>query len=142
MKQHRREIQPSHFLYMGIRCEHFDQHQELKPELFRLPDLSCNWSLYSNPGDVRYREGGEITDGSLCMPVSEVHHDDFTITVHDPICDADIENYSHCEVRVNPGGLGADEEPPKKYKAGGKAKRRAWRKHVILKSTIAIQPEA
>lgn len=76
------------------------------------------------------------------MMVSDVCHENFAVPVHDPLCGCDVENYSHCEIRIRPVGLGENEDPLKKLPKGARSVRNAWRRHVILNSEIVIAAEA
>ncbi len=129
-------------LLLSFRQQQLDSEGVFKPELFQLPDISCNWRRFSEPIDVRFRENGRQTDGCAAIFVRDVCLDDFAVAVHDPLCNRQIENYSHCEIRLNPGGLGVDEEPPQKLGKGQRAKRNAWGKNLILNSKILIPADA
>ena len=132
-------------LYMAFSNQELDENGIIRTELFRLPDMSCNWSRFSQPIDVRYRKDGRVTDGALAIRVGEVKFDEFAIPVHDPLCNESPENYSHCEVRSIPGNLKAGDEPPKDAKkrksSSEKQRRAAWRRHLVLHCSIVVPPE-
>lgn len=128
---------------MGYRLANIDATDgRLKTDSIRLPDWSCNWDRFSDPKDVRVRERGLATDGCLSISVGDVRYRGYATAVHDPLCDREIENYSHCEVRTVQEGDDVHTEPPENGKKRGKEIRLAWRRHVRNKLQIVIEAVA
>jgi hypothetical protein len=115
-------------LYHGFDVDDIDPDTErLKVASIRFPDFSCNWSRFSEPGDVRLRPNAEVTDGCYSITVQASRYQKFANPVHDPIVEGTYENYSHVEVRELRSEEGFDFEPPK-----GRKNKSATRKHMRL----------
>ena len=82
-------------LYRRFAREEIDVEGKLDTDSIRLPDLSCNWAKFSEPDDVKSLP----TDGCYRITVADARYDGFATVVHDPLCDMQPENYSHCEIR-------------------------------------------
>lgn len=127
-------------LYVGYRLANLDPGDgKLKTDSIRLPDWSCNWDRFSAPQDVRVRERGLDTDGCLAISIENIRFRGYATAVHDPQCDREIENYSHCEVRTVQEGDDVHSEPPKNGRKRGKEDRLAWRRHVRNKLQVLIK---
>ncbi len=129
-----------HHLYRSFQLDDYDFSQDIiKIETLAFPDLSCNWSKYSFPQDVRYRNNGRTTDGCYSFSVEASRFNKVATPVHDPQDDPEFPNYSHVEVRAlrkddPPGFL-----PPKGRKLPrSPAKKLAYRTHICNMSTIKI----
>jgi hypothetical protein len=126
-------------LFIGYRLANIDSNDgQLITASIRLPDWSCNWSRYSHPEDVRFRENGLATDGCLSIDIKDVRYQSYATAVHDPICDSLLENYSHCEVRTVQEGGSVESEPPRNGSKRGKQARLAWRRHIRNRLKIEI----
>ena len=115
---------------------------KLKTDSIRLPDWSCNWDRFSAPEDVRLRERGLATDGCLSISVEDIRYREYATAVHDPLCDREVENYSHCEVRTVQEGSDIHLEPPQNGKKRGKEVRLAWRRHIRNQLQVVIEAVA
>jgi hypothetical protein len=130
-------------LYRGFRLDDLDDEGELDAESLRLPDLSCNWSRFSIPHDVRYRMPGCESDGCYSITVEVARYNSFATPVHEPICQQDPENYSHTEIREVYEGESIISAPPKNRKSRSqqrKVLRLEWRVNVVTKLQRLIEP--
>src|SRR6266576_1738644 len=90
-------------LYRSFDQDGYDFEEErIIPESIRFPDLSCNWSRFSLPSDVRLRPSGDITDGCYSFTVEIARFNNFANPVHAPEKTGLYENYSHVEVPSAP----------------------------------------
>lgn len=127
-------------LYASFRMSDVDDQNVIKTEFIRMPDFSCNWARFSEGGDVRFRENGKATDGCLSFSVEDVRFENFATAVHDPICNANPENYAHCEVRSVVSGNVLHEPPRHQKKSKSKTSKRlrhAWRRN--LRNRLRIE---
>lgn len=97
-------------LYRGFKEEDLlPKTNDINVNSISFPDVSCNWSQFSFPKDIRKRENGSPTDGCYSFTVEVSRFESMATPCHDPIKD----NYSHTEIRQ----LRSDEniyfEPPK-----------------------------
>ncbi len=86
-------------LYHSYATDDLDDLERIKLETIRFPDFSCNWSRFSNPEHVRYRENGKMTDGCYSFTVEISRYKKIATPVHDPIDDKKYPNYAHVEIR-------------------------------------------
>lgn len=135
------EFYPSDKLYRGFKADELDDSGTLDANTLRLPDLSCNWSRISLPNDIRFRMPGCENDGCYSFTVEAARFDQFATICHAPICDEEIENYSHSEIRELFEGESVLSEPPQNRgkKKSRKAKRFAWRTHLINNLVIEFE---
>lgn len=142
----RSEFLDSDRLYVSFPLAQLDDQGNVSTEKLQMPDCSCNWSRFSKLKDVLYRENGRLTDGCFSFSVADVKFDGYAVVVHDPVCGKIPENYSHCELRLDPGELKPNDEPPhgqKKAKSKtAKGLRNAWRRNLALKVKIELEPQA
>ena len=125
-------------LYLSFRDNQWDARgRRLINAAIRLPDQSCNWSKYSGPSDVLHREGGAAADGIFQLPVESIWLDNVATVVHDPLCECEIENYSHCEIRTWPDSKAdRSQEPPKGAPKPPSGIRKAWRTKVLQTAVV------
>ncbi len=128
-------------LYHGYDEYDVDDFGKIKTDTIRFPDFSCNWARFSKPGDVRYRENANITDGCYSFTVQTSRYKKIANPVHDPISDKAKTNYSHVEVRQLLPDESFDFEPPrgrtlksKRYKR----ERLEYRKNLQLNLIIEL----
>lgn len=124
----------SELLFRGFRFDELDVDGRIDIETLRMPDLSCNWSRFSAPDDVRRRMAGCENDGCYAIKVSDVRYEKFATPVHDPLCQSQPENYSHAEIRELLDGEAANSIPPKNRKPAGKRRkmlRLNWRTYLV-----------
>lgn len=121
-----------HRLYRSFDESDLDDLRKLKYESIPFPDLSCNWSLFSKPEDVRFRENGKPTDGCYSFTVKVARYKNTATPVHNPRYDKTYPNYAHVEVRE----LFQDEnilfEPPTGRK------RKEWRLNLSFNHLIEL----
>ena len=130
------------FLYHGFCNSDYDINNNIKLENIRFPDFSCNWSKFSKPEYIRYRQNGKKTDGCYSFTVEIARFKGFATPVHDPIHDKHFPNYSHVEVRILYDGEDVLYEPPKnrKKKKSRKSKRLEYRQNILNNLLIEIEP--
>src|SRR5260370_9644935 len=125
----RRKLEPRDFvsgdrLYVAFDRDDVDPSTgDLIPERIRFPDFSCNWSLFSEPADVRVRPNGQADDGCYSFTVAVARYKELATTVHDPISEKDYENYAHVEVRELRPGESIYWEPPRGRESSSKARK-------------------
>ena len=143
----RAKLPASHFaehhkLYRAFDLEDVDsQTERLKVASIPFPDLSCNWSLFSLPEDVRLRPGAHQTDGCYSFTVTVARYQRLANPVHDPIRMALYENYSHVEVRELAKGEGFEVEPPPRRRFRSKtrkSRRLEYRQNLALRSVVEL----
>jgi hypothetical protein len=130
-------------LYRGFRLDELDVDGKIDIETLRMPDLSCNWSRFSIPEDVKRRMPGCERDGCYALKVADTQYKDFATPVHDPICDQEPQNYSHTELRELLEGEPLASTPPKNRKPSSKQRKRLrqeWRTQLINKLQRLIEP--
>lgn len=135
------EIQDDDLLFRDFRKRDL-MDGVIEPASLGMPDMSCNWSRFSKPKDIRFRENADPNSGVLAIKAADARHMNFATPCHDPICESlTTSNYSHIEIRENePNQAG---EPAKRFKKGGKVAKKnrlAWRTHIILNATILVKP--
>lgn len=131
-------------LYRGFSADELVDGK-LPVEAMRFPDMSCNWSRFACPCDVRLRlKGGRpVNDGCFSFTISDARFGNYVVVVHDPMCGGQTsenhvgENYSHCEVRELREDDSEGFVPPRNRKIKGKQRRLEWR--VNLKEKLAIE---
>ena len=112
-KRHTANFHGEESLYRGFSQIDIDDAGQIKLESIRFPDFSCNWSRFSAPHHVRYRQNGDMTDGCYSFSVETARYKNLANVVHDPVDDIEYPNYAHVEVRRLMGGESVDFEPPK-----------------------------
>jgi len=114
-------------LYRSCRLEDFGEDGKIRLETIRFPDLSCNWSMFSEPQDVWYRENGSINDGCYSFSIKASRFKNLATPVHDPLDD----NFSHTELRAVKQEATEDEKStPLKGHKMSKAKRAEYRANI------------
>ncbi|MDD5672630.1 MAG: hypothetical protein PHC61_00580 [Chitinivibrionales bacterium] len=130
-------------LFIGYRKADINEGTEkIELNFFRFPDFSCNWERFSTSKDVRLREKGLPTDGSISLLVKSAQYQKMATPCHDPL----TENYSHTEIRQ----LTVDEpltyEPPKGRKLEShnwsSTKRREYRQNLVNSYIVEDQAMA
>lgn len=132
---------PEHILYRGFTLADCDDLEKIDVDSIRFPDLSCNWSLFSDPSDIQYRLHGKPTDGCYGFSVETARYNAIATPVHDPITDPESENYSHCEVRLLLEGESLEIEPPKNRKPDNKrekVRRKEYRRNLVRNIRVFI----
>jgi hypothetical protein len=115
----------------------------LDAESLRMPDLSCNWSRFSIPHDVRHRLPGCENDGCYPFTVEVARYKSFATPVHEPLCNVPTENYSHAEVRELYEGESVMSVPPRQRKSRSKQRkvlRLEWRINIVTRLQRLIEP--
>ncbi|KJR42779.1 hypothetical protein MCHI_001314 [Candidatus Magnetoovum chiemensis] len=130
-------------LYRGYRFDDVnDTADTIELNAISFPDFSCNWSRFSQPEDIKEREGGLRTDGCFSFTVETARYKEMATPCHDPL----HENYSHTEVRQLKKDEKITHEPPKgrklKNNNWSKANRMEYRQHIINSMTIEFKPTA
>jgi hypothetical protein len=146
----RQRLSPRNFaqddlLYRDFRLDYLNEQGEIEANTIRFPDLSCNWSRFSLPDDVKYRENGLNTDGCYSITVEFSRFQNIATPVHDLIQNVEFENYAHVEVRELKPEEDIFIEPPKGRKPNGKKakKRRSiYRRHICQNLTVEFEPTA
>jgi len=145
--QGRQKLQPQDFVLEDKLFVAFDRDDidadtgDLIPERIRFPDFSCNWSRFSEPGDVRVRPNGRDDDGCYSFTVAVARYKELATPVHDPISKKDYENYAHVEVRELRQGESIYSEPPRGRKSSSKGRkhlRAEYRQNIINNRTIEL----
>lgn len=130
-------------LFHGFTKKDLNDDDLLDLNTIRFPDFSCNWSRFSKPFHVRYRENGNKNDGCYSFTVDTSRYKNIATPVHDPILKP-FENYSHVEVRLLKENEDIFSEPEKgrnmKSKTA-KSKRLEYRQNIVNNLTIEITPE-
>ncbi|MDH5682154.1 MAG: hypothetical protein OEZ36_11240 [Spirochaetota bacterium] len=130
-------------LYHGFD-ENDKDGDKIKFESIRFPDFSCNWSRFSKPYHVKFRENGKQTDGCYSFTVKTARYKNIATPVHDPITKIMYENYSHIEIRLLENNEDIFHEPQKgrkpKKSNTAKEKRREYRMNIVNKLKIEILP--
>jgi hypothetical protein len=143
---------PEDKLYRGFSADECDAIGRLRIDaLVFFPDVSCNWSRFSDPIYVRVRlsDGSTANDGCYSLSVSEARYMGCAAVVHDPLCSCPavlqvVENYSHCEIReLYPGEIvppWPEKNRPKRSNKESKKRRLAWRKNLEQKHQVELPP--
>ncbi len=134
------EIKDEEKLYHGFNKNDLDDNDNLSVATIGFPDFSCNWSKFSEPEDIRYRENGSKTDGCYSILVKISRYKSYATPVHDPLAQP-LENYSHIEVRELYDGESVYFEPPKnrKKKKSGKSRRLKYRQNILNNLNIILK---
>jgi hypothetical protein len=131
---------PKERLFVGYRKADINEGTEdLELNFFRFPDFSCNWERFSKAEDVRLRENGLPTDGSISLLVETTQHQKMATPCHDPV----PKIYAHSEVRQLTDSEPLTFEPPKERKLvsnnWSKSKRREYRQYLANNHEIEIE---
>lgn len=127
-------------LYRGFRADELDDDGKLDVDTLRLPDLSCNWSRFSIPHDVRFRMPGWELDGCYAITVETARYKSFATPCHDPRCNEEPENYAHVEVRELYESEPVTSTPPRNRKKKRKAMRSEWKTNIINTLERLLEP--
>lgn len=130
-------------LYRAYDKLDIDEDDNFKLECVRFPDFSCNWSSFSFPKDILFRENSKSTDGCYLFTVSTSRYKKMATPVHDPREHDKYPNYSHVEVRELQDGEDIYFEPPKGRKLktkSAKSKRLEYRQNLL--NSLYIEFEA
>ena len=144
------DFHPLEKLYRAFRkIDQPEPMSDLRANSFTFPNISCNWSRFSKPKDVRKRPGGLPTEGCYSFTVEQARYEGMVNTCHDPFPITDRKNYAHTELRQLMPGEGITFEPPgnraKLEKAGQgwpPSKRLAYRQYISLHLNREIEPLA
>ncbi len=125
-------------LYRSYKVSDLDENNRIKLETIKFPDVSCNWSRFSKPWDIWYRENGNIKDGCYSFSIRTSRFETIANPVHDPLSKPDYpdENYSHVEIRVMGTEKNFNYEPPKFKKLNSDSKKFAYRQNIQRKLRI------
>jgi len=134
-------------LYRGFSADEF-VGGVLTVAAMPFPDMSCNWSRFACPYDVRLRlkRGQPVNDGCFSFTISDARYSNYAVVIHDPICCEQAsqnhvgENYSHCEIRELRNGEDERFVPPRKRDIKGKTRRLAWRVNLNKRLAIELYP--
>lgn len=132
----RKKLQAGSFLnhdklYRSFELEHLDENDKVKLERIRFPDLSCNWSQFSIPEDILFRERAKQTDGCYSFTVETSRYKKIATPVHDPLDNEEFPNYAHVEVRALQQDEDINTEPPKGRKLKPKSERIEYRQNIL-----------
>lgn len=128
-------------LYHAFSDEDINEEYSIGLNSIRFPDFSCNWSRFSKPEHVRFRENGKMTDGCYSFTVKISRYKNMATPVHDPVDDDEYPNYSHVEVRELFEGESIYFEPQKNRKKKtnkSKCRRMEYRKNLLNNIKIEI----
>lgn len=138
-KLHTSDFRDEESLYRGFSREDLDDAGLIKLDSIRFPDFSCNWSRFSRPFHIRYRQNGDMNDGCYSFPVRAARYKNLANVVHDPLDDIDYPNYAHVEVRRLLDGDTTDFEPPKNRKwKGAKSLKLEYRQNIVNNHSIEL----
>ena len=134
-------------LYIAFRREKTNTANRLVPpwrnipslQTIRFPDSSCNWSRFSRPSDVWFRENGASGDGCFAIRVEHARFESKATVAHDPL-QSPVENYSHSEIRELQEGESIYAVPPKNRKVMNRTERQKYRAHLREHMDILIYP--
>lgn len=119
-------------LFRSFDKDDLDEDDKLKFETIRFPDFSCNWSRFSFPKDILFREKAKPTDGCYSFTVLTSRYKKMATPVHNPREHDKYPNYSHVEVRELFDSEDIYFEPPKgRKKKSGKSKRLEYRQNLL-----------
>jgi hypothetical protein len=130
-------------LHRGFCLADVDDNGDIDVASFESRDLSCQWSRFAIPTDIRHREDDRESDGCYSFTVETARFRNLATPCHDPIEKPSHEDYSHVEIRwLNPGES-IDFAPPhgRKNRSGkaAKADRLAWRTNAVRHLRIEIE---
>ncbi|MGO9613840.1 MAG: hypothetical protein ACLPX5_12495 [Dissulfurispiraceae bacterium] len=128
-------------LYRSFDSDDVDEDGRIKLDRIQSNDISCNWSKFSYPSDVRFRENGKLTDGCYSFTVMVSRYEHMATPVHDPLDDKKFPNYSHVEIRRLRKEEDIYFEPPKGRKPGSKSDRVRYRANLRNHLVIEIELE-
>ncbi|MBM2841994.1 MAG: hypothetical protein HW412_2522, partial [Bacteroidetes bacterium] len=115
------------------------QTQDISVASLSTRDLSCNWSKFANPEDVRFIENGKQTDGCYSFSVETSRYRNFATPVHDPLPHKIYENYSHVEIReLDPGEDILFEPPKERHKKTRRKLRFEYRQNIVNNKNIEL----
>ncbi|MCK4907393.1 MAG: hypothetical protein KAS64_07580 [Spirochaetes bacterium] len=115
-------------LYRSYNKDQTDEKGDIRIEIIRFPDMSCNWDRFSVPIDiVEHRENGNKNDGCYSFTVLVSRFENIATPVHDPKEDQKYPNYSHVEVRILKAGQTILDEPQKGNKLRSNSKKMNYR---------------
>ena len=138
------EFRNSDCLYHGFDNSDYDINNNIILENIRFSDFFCNWSSFSKPEYLCYRQNGKITDGCYSFTVEIARFKGFATPVHDPINDKHFPNYFYVEVRILYDGEDILYEPSRNRKSGKskikKSKRMEYRQNILNNLIIEIEP--
>jgi len=122
------DFKDCHRFFRAFQIRDLDENGNIKLETIKFPDLSCNWSMFSKPQDIWYKENSSINDGCYSFSVKTSKFNNLATPVHDPL----DNNYSHTEVRIVKQGANANEKlyPPKGQKLNNKTKKLEYRTYI------------
>lgn len=126
-------------LYRSYELEHLDENDEIKLERIKFPDLSCNWSKFSEPEDILFIENAKQTDGCYSFTVKTSRYKKIATPVHDPRDHKRFPNYAHVEVRVLKAGEDINCEPPKGRKLRSPSKKLDYRQNILKCLNIELE---
>lgn len=118
-------------LYRYYDLESLDENDKIKLERIRFPDLSCNWSQFSIPEDILFREKAKQTDECYSLTVETSRYKKIATPVHDPLDYNKFPNYAHVEVRVLKDDEDIHTEPPKGRRINSKSKKLEYRQNLL-----------
>ncbi|MBF0338204.1 MAG: hypothetical protein HQL05_10265 [Nitrospirae bacterium] len=134
------EFNQSDKLYRSYELADLDDSGRISLETIKFPDVSFNWSKFSEPKDIIYRKNGRPTDGCYSITVETSRFENIATPVHDPIDDYDNPNYAHVEIRVLKDGEDFNFEPSKGRKLNSKAKKLRYRQNIRKNHVKEIYP--
>ena len=130
-------------LYRGYTKNDLDDNGEIDTASIKFPDFSCNWSRFSFPKDIKYRENGSKKDGCYAFTVEIARYNNYATPVHDIIY-IPKENYAHVEIRLLHEGESVFSEPPKDRKPKKtniqRCKKLEYRNNIINNYEIMFEP--
>lgn len=126
-------------LYRSYDLEALVENDKIKLERIKFPDLSCNWSKFSIPSDILFRENANQTDGCYSFTVKTSRYKNIATPVHDPKDDNEFPNYAHAGVRVLKKGEDISIEPPKNRKLKSKSKKLEYSQNLLKCLFIEFQ---
>jgi hypothetical protein len=138
-----KSFQDNDKLYHSYKKEDLGDDGRIKQETIRFPDFSCNWSQFSEPKDVLYRNDSSKTDGCYSFTVIVSRFNNIATPVHDPIDEGEYQNYAHVEIRLLKRGEDIFSEPPKKRKIKAefyKSLRREYRFNICWSYMVEFEP--
>ena len=119
-------------LYRAFTREELEDDENIGLNAIKSTDISCNWSRFSKPEDLRYRKNAKDGEGCYSFTVVTSRYNNSANPVHYPIPDNDpYPNYSHVEVRQLYEGEDILFEPPRGRKKKYPAKRLEYRKNLL-----------
>lgn len=126
-------------LYRSFNIGDLDENGKIELTTIKFPDLSCNWSKFSCPSDIWYRDNGSLNDGCYSFSVKESRHNNIATPVHDP----QENNFSHTEVRVIRQDTSDEEKsnPKKGKKINSDTKKLAYRTYIRGHLKIHLTPQ-